>query len=314
MKIQSLFLTFAVTFSTLLAKDSVLWQEEYNKVSVAFQKKKWSDVKSHGKNILENASDSPYASEIYFYLGAAYFHQKDYSLSNYYLTEFLKDSKAPKFFEEAIEYKFLIAEKYQNGAKKHLLGIEKLPKITPAWEDALALYDEVITTLPRHPIAAKALFNKAQMQKIEGKFSEAIESLQTLIKRFPKDPLAPKSYLAISEAYSDESKDLFPDRDFLEQARLNVKKFKKDFPQDEKVLEAEKLLSSMQNGYARDLWESANYFAKKKKVKSSILYYTSIIHKYPESKYASLALKKISELKVYYPQEVANASYQEIQQ
>jgi outer membrane protein assembly factor BamD (BamD/ComL family) len=313
MKIPFLFLTFAVLNTPLISAESLMAQEEYNRASVAFQRKKWSDVKIHGKNILENAKDSPYANEINFYLGAAYFHQKDYSLSNYYLTEFLKDSKAPKFFEEAIEYKFLIAERYQNGAKKHLLGIEKLPKITPAWEDALALYDEVITTLPKHPVAAKALFNKALMQKNEGKFSESIESLQTLIRRFPKDPLTPKSYLAIVEAYLVESKDLFPDRDFLEQAKLNIKKFKKDFPQDERVQEAEKLLTSMQNSYARDLWDSANYYAKKKKVKSSILYYTSIIHKYPESKYASLALKKISELKVYYPEEVANASYQEIQ-
>ena len=293
------------------AKETCSPQEEYNAASVAFQKKKWSAVKLHAKKVIDLASDSPFVPELNFYMGAAHFHQKDFDQANYYFTQFLKDYSSPKYFEDAIVYKFHIAEEFQKGAKKHLLGIEKLPKMTSAWEDAYSLYDEVITTLPRHEVAAKSLFNKATMQRLEEKFAESIETYQTLIRRFPKDPLTPKSYVAIADTYKAESKDLFPDRDFLDQARLNAKKFRRDFPSDERVNEVDKMLSSMQNNYAQDLWESANYFAKKKKMQSCILYYTSIVRKYPESKYAPLALKKIAQLKVNYPVEVQNASFQD---
>jgi outer membrane protein assembly factor BamD (BamD/ComL family) len=311
MKIYSLFLAVLLSVASLnAAKETCVPQEEYNKASVAFQKKKWSDVKIHAKKVIDLASDSPFVTELYFYMGAAYYHQKDYDQSNYYFTKFLKDS-SPKFFEEAIVYKFQIAEHFQKGAKKHLMGFEKLPKMSSAWEDAYLIYDEVIATLPRHEVAAKALFNKASMQRVEEKFADSIETFQTLIRRFPKDPLAPKSYVAIAETYCAESKDLFPDRDFLDQARLNAKKFRRDFPSDERVNEVDKMLSSMQDNYARDLWESAHYFAKKKKMQSCILYYTTIARKYPESKFAPLALKKISELKANYPVEVQNASFQE---
>lgn len=312
MKIYRFFLAFLMVFSGLqAAKETCNPQEEYNAANVAFQKKKWSAVKLHAKKVIDLAPDSPFVTELNYYMGAAYFHQKDFDQANYYFTQFLKDYSSPKYFEEAIVYKFHIAEEFQKGAKKHLLGYEKLPKMTSAWEDAYTLYDEVITTLPRHEVAAKSLFNKATMQRLEEKFSESIETYQTLIRRFPKDPLTPKSYVAIAESYAAESKDLFPDRDFLDQARLNAKKFRRDFPSDERVNEVDKMLGSMQNNYAEDLWESANYFAKKKKMQSCILYYTSIVRKYPESKYAPLALKKISQLKVNYPAEVQNASFQE---
>ena len=311
MKIINLFFAFVAAFGALqAAKETCEPQEEYHAASIAFHKKKWSDVKLHAKRVVELAPDSPFTSELLFYLGAAYFHQKDYDQANVYFTEFLKESPQ-KFFEEAIVYKYQIAEQFQKGAKKHLMGVEKLPRMTSAWDDAYEIYDEVITTLPRHEVAAKSLFNKASMLKLEEKFAESIEVYQTLIRRFPKDPLTPKSYVAIAETYAIESKDLFPDRDFLDQARLNAKKFRRDFPSDERVNQVDKLLSSMQNNYAQDLWESANYFAKKKKMQSCILYYTSIVRKYPESKYAPLALKKIAQLKVHYPVEVQNASYQE---
>jgi outer membrane protein assembly factor BamD (BamD/ComL family) len=312
MKIYSLFLALFLSLTSLhAAKETCVPQEEYNKATVAFQKKKWSDVKIHAKKVIDLASDSPFVTELYFYMGAAYFHQKDYDQSNYYFSKFLKEYSSPKFFEEAIVYKFQIAEQFQKGAKKHLMGLEKLPKMSSAWDDAYLIYDEVIATLPRHEVAAKSLFNKATMLRLEDKFKESIETFQTLIRRFPKDPLAPKSYVAIAEAYASESKDLFPDRDFLDQARLNAKKFRKDFPSDERVNEVDKILSKMQDNYARDLWESAHYFAKKKKMQSCILYYTTIARKYPESKFAPLALKKIEELKVRYPVEVQNASFQE---
>ena len=311
MKMYNLIFVFLSLFSSLLAKEVISAQDEYNAASVAFQKKKWTAVKEHSKKVIDFASDSPFIGDLYFYMGAAHFHQKDFDKANYYFSKFLKDHNSPKYFEEALIYKFEIAEQFQKGAKKHLFGAEKMPKLTSAWEDAYFLYDEVITTLPRHEVAAKALFNKATMMRVEEKFAESIEIFQTLIRRFPKNPLAPKSYIAIAEAYCAESKNVFPDRDFLDQARLNVKKFKRDFPSDERVVQVDKMLSSMQDNYAEDLWDSANYFARKKKMQSCILYYTSIVRKFPESKFAPKALKKISELKVQYPKEVQNVTFED---
>jgi len=98
-----------------------------------------------------------------------------------------------------------IAEKYEKGAKKHVMGWEAMPQWASGYEDAIALYDEVISTLPRHDIAAKATFNKAGMLAREEKYKESIELFQNLIRKFPKHQLAPESYLAVARTYFEES-------------------------------------------------------------------------------------------------------------
>ena len=311
MKMDRFFLISVFAAIGLQGASQVSPQDEYNAALVAFQKKKWDEVRVHARKVMDGAPDSPFMSDLHFYMGAAYFHGKDYDQANQYFTQFLKNTPAPKYFEEAIVYKFQIAEKFQQGAGKHIMGFETLPKWAGAWEDAYALYDEVITTLPRHEVAAKALFNKGGMYRVDRKYADSIETFQTLIRRFPKDPLTPKSYMAIAETYFEQSSRLFPDKEFLDQAGLNAKKFRRDFPSDDRVQEVDKLLSKMQDGYAEDLWKSAHYFDKKKKIASSVLYYASIVRRFPESSFAPKALERIAELKVDHPSEVYHAMLQE---
>ena len=272
-------------------------QQEYNEAVLAFRSKNWEGLKHCAKKIIDTSPHSPFLPDLYFYMGVALFHQGDYDHANQYFSDFLKYYASPKHFEEVFLYKFQIAEKFQRGAKKHLMGLSSLPRWVPAWEEAYPIYDEVITSLPRHELAAKALFNKGEMLWEEGRYGEAIEIYESLIRRFSKSPLAPKSYVVIAKIYFDQSKQSFPDPNFLDQAKLNRKRFKRDFPGDAKVEEVEKIFQSMQNFYAEDLWESAKYFDKKKKPASSIIYYTSIVKKYPDTPYASLALQRIFQLK-----------------
>ena len=300
-----------IFFVVATALQAVSPQEAYNAALVAFHEKQWEKVRLEAREVFEKAPESPFLSDLYFYVGSAYFHQKDYEQANFYFSEFLKKYASPKYFEEAIVYNFQIAEAYQKGAKKHVMGMASMPQWIPARDDAYALYDEVIATLPRHEVAAKALYNKAIMMQEEGRHQESVEPLQTLIRRFQKHPLSPKAYLAIGQAYFAQGEEFFADRDFLEQARLNAKKFRRDFPGDEKVAEVETLLKKMLDAYAHDLWESATYYEKKKRIQSSVLYYASIVRKYPESPYAEKALERIEQLKKTYPAEVHNASYME---
>jgi|JI9StandDraft_1071089.scaffolds.fasta_scaffold22057_5 outer membrane assembly lipoprotein YfiO len=274
-------------------------QDTYDRTLDAYQQKKWKEVVTYAKDLIDSqeAAGSPYLADLTFYTGVAYFHREDYDLANEYFSMFLAKHATPKFFEEAVVYKYKIAEKFETGAKKHIFGSEKLPKWVAAWEEAYTLYDEVINTLPRHEIAASALFHKGSMLWKEAKYKESVDAFQMLIRRFSKHPLAPESYLLIGEVYLEESEREFPDRDLLEQARLNYKKFTLDFPGEKRLAEGSAKLRSMVDRYARDLWESASFFEKKGKVASAVLYYQSIVQKYPESQYAEEALKSLEKLK-----------------
>ncbi len=273
-------------------------QEHYSFAMDAYEKKEWAELIRQMKIIINNFSSTPFAQEAYFYLGVAYFHGEDCELANKQLSTYLKKQMVPKHFDEAIEYKFAIAEKFHEGAKKHILGWEKLPRWQPAQEEALAIYEEVVMALPHHDLAARALFGKAKLLFSFNEFKLSIEAFQTLIRRFPKHSLSPESYLGIATVYLAQCQSEYPDPDFLDLAAINLRKFRQDFPGEERIALGEKMLLDMQEIYAKSLYETGKFFERTKKPNASAIYYNKIITKYPETRVAALSKKRLDRLAI----------------
>jgi len=269
-------------------------QEHYGSILESYENKCWEEVIRQSLIMLENFAATPFAEETYFYLGMAYFHTAELDQANNYLTKYLKKQTAPKFFEEAIQYKFHIAELFHQGAKKHLFGWGRLPKWMPAREDALAIYEEVIAALPHHELAAQALYGKARLKLKEEDYSESIETYQTLVRRFPKHPLAIESFIGIAQVYLVQSKDRYPDQDYLDLAEINIKKFKLSFPSEERIEEAEKMLFEMKEIYANNLYEIGCFYDRTKKPHAAAIYYNRIVTKYPETPIAQKLAKRLT--------------------
>ncbi|HEY2811123.1 MAG TPA: tetratricopeptide repeat protein [Rhabdochlamydiaceae bacterium] len=273
-------------------------QEHYSAALQAYQEQKWEEVIQQAFILMHNFASTPFADEVCFYLGAAYFHVGELEDANNYLTQYLKKQATPKFFEEAIQYKFQIAELFHHGAKKHILGWHSMPKWLPAKEEAIAIYDEVLTALPHHELAAHALFNKAQLLLKQEEYKASVETYQTLIRRFPKHPLSVESYIGVAEVYLIQSKDMYPDQDYLDLSEINIKKFKFSFPGEERIAEAEKMFLEMQELFASNLYDTGRFYERTKKPHAAQIYYSRILAKYPATKVAELAAKRLDKLKI----------------
>lgn len=271
-------------------------QEHYSAAMDAYQKQNWDEVVHQSLIVIKNFASSPFAQEAYFYLGVGYFHIEEFEYANRFLTTYLKKQATPKFFEEAIQFKFKIAEKYHRGAKKHILGWETMPKWVPAREEAIAIYDEVITALPHHELAAHALFGKAKLLLKEEEYKSSIETYQTLIRRFQKHPLAAESYIGIAQVYLVQAQSEYPDQDYLDLAEINMRKFRHDFPGEEKLAVAEKMLLDMKEVFAGDLYQTGRFYERTSKPHAAYIYYTRITAKYPETKVSQLAAKRLGKL------------------
>ncbi len=291
--------TYVLKEGKLIEKEQVATlsvHEHFSAALEAYQKKRWNELVKQATIVKKNFPTSPFAQEAIYYLGVGYFHKKEYEQANEELTAYLKKQSTPKHFEEAIELKFAIAEKFEKGAKKHVMGMKTLPKWIPAFEEALAIYDEVIIALPHHDLGAKALYGKARLLMKDDDYKTSIETFQTLIRRFPKHALAVESYLGIAEVYLHECKNEYPDPDFLDLAEINLRKFKMDFAQDERIAKAEKIFADMQEVYAANLNDTAQFFERTKKPHAAIIYYTKIATNYPNSSFAEIARKRLDAL------------------
>ena len=278
-------------------------QEHYSVAMDAYQKQNWEEVIHQSLIVIKNFSSTPFAQESYFYMGIAYFQCGEYEYANRFLTRYLKKQATPKFFEEAIQCKFKIAEQYHRGAKKHVLGWDTMPKWVPARSEAIAIYDEVITALPHHELSAHALFGKGKLLLKEEEYKGSIETYQILIRRFPKHPLAAESYIGIAEVYLVQSQAEYPDQDYLDLAEINLRKFRYDFPGEEKLAVAEKMLMDMREVYASDLYDTGRFYERTNKAQAAYIYYTRILAKYPETKVSELVNKRLSKM-LYKPEPI----------
>lgn len=247
-------------------------------------------------NVIENFPGFSHFAESHYFLGVAYFNFGDYDFANDAFTSYLTSTNQPKFFEETLGYKYAIAEKFRLGAKRHFFGTKQMPKWASGDALALKIYDEVIYSLPCHEYAALSLFAKARMMWKDYEWREAVESYQTLIRRFPKHELAPKAYLCINRVYLEQSEREFQNPDLIVLAQINLKKFAKDFPKDERLANAEADVQAIKEVYAGGLYNTGKYYERTGKTGASIIYYQSAIQQFPDTKIAELCKARLAQL------------------
>ena len=299
-----LFLTLSsLTFADYTLKDGKLVerepiatqsvQEHYSAIIEYYEGQEWRKLEKEAQIVIKNFPSTPFARDAAYFIGVAYFHLEDYELSNYHLTDYLTRQATPRYFEDAIRYKFQIAEKFRFGARKHLMGLKSLPKWSAAGSEAIEIYDEVISALPHDDLAAQSLYGKAGVHAKNEDYRAAIEAYQTVIRRFPKHPLAIESYIGIGGIYLMESQTEYPDPDFLDLAELNLKKFQASFPGEEKIAVAQQNYARMQEHYAGSFYETARFYERTNKWGAAKIYYMKIIKSYPDSYLAQKSQERL---------------------
>lgn len=301
---KTVFTLLALTAPVLgLEEHELRWEntgpsvQEYNSaLQQAISAGKWWDVIDYAEIISYNFPTSPFAQEASYLMGEAYYKLGEFESANECFTAYLNHVASPRHFEEAIEYKFNIAEQFANGTKKRLFGSVKMPAWVPAKEDSIEIYDEVIASLPHSDIAAKSFLSKARIQAYTEDFKPSIETLDLLIRRFPKHELAAEGYLEKSRVYLAQCQIESLDPDVLDLTEVNLRKFRLAFPRDPKLEEAEKIFSQMQEMFAQSLFETGCFFEKTKKTPASLIYFNKVIAKYPKTEAAAASREKIEML------------------
>lgn len=272
-------------------------QEHYGEALKAFHDKNWEELIRQSVIISTSFPSTPFAHEAQFFLGKGCFELRDLDLASRHLTKYLKKQEISNHFEETIALKLAIAEAFRSGARKHVMGLKALPKWAPTSEDALKIYDEVVSAVPGHELAAKAFLGKALLLMHKREFSEAVENFQILIRRFPRSELAAEAFMHIQKCYLQQAQEEFPNPDLLDLAKLNINKFTAEFPAHEKVPLAEDSLKEMKEFFAHQMLEEGHFFERTKKPHAALIYYLRILRDFPMTDVAKSLESKIAELR-----------------
>lgn len=271
--------------------------QEYNRaLQQAIGMESWWAAIDYASLIAERFPASPFAQEAPYAMGEAYYKLNQFEYANSCLTDYLTHAASPKHFEAAIEYKFDIAERFAHGEKKRLFGSPKMPAWVAAEEDAIAIYDEVIAAAPQSQLAVRSLLSKARVQAMCEDYKPAVETLDVLIRKFPKHELAAEAFLEKGKVYLTECQARDLDPDLLGMAEVNLRKFRLAFPREPKIAQAVKHFNDMQEIFAQNLLDTGKFFEKTKKKDAALIYYHKVNAKYPNTEAAIHAREKIETL------------------
>lgn len=271
-------------------------QEHYNKGVEALNAQHWEEAANQFNILVLNYPQSIYGQEGNFFLAVCYYRKGELESANESFNAYLKSQSNPRYFLETIEHKFAIAERFRCGAKRCCFGYKVLPKWASGYDLAIEIYNEVSTALPHDDIAAKALFSKANLLWSQEQYRECVEAFKMVIRRFPKHELAPESYLSINQVFLQQSRIEFQNPDILDLALINLRKFKIHFPNDERVVEAEKDARTIEETYARGLFNTGDFYQRTAKPNAAIIYYRKAMVQFPDTVTAEWCRRRLCKL------------------
>lgn len=268
----------------------------YNAGCEAYGEDKWELAATQFQKVINAFPNTPCTALAYFYFGASLYHLGDYDLSNEAFSNYLKCASSPDYFEEAILFKFQIAEAFRCGCKKRFVNFRCCPKCISASSLALTIYDEVIMAMPSHPIAADALYSKGYLLMSTGDYKGSIEEFQSYVRRFPKNERTPDAYIMISRNYYLQSKTEFQNPDLLALAAINARRFREVFPKEERLAEADAYVVAIEELYARGLCSVGAFYERNCKPFAAALYYRSAIVQFPNTQAAEYSRCRLAML------------------
>lgn len=269
-------------------------QSHFDAGACAYNAGNWEEAYRQFKIVTANYSTSVYGQEAFYFLGVSYFYLQEFDFANEAFSEYLKVQNNPRYFQSAVEFKFSIAEHLNAGARCRPFCSKQLPKWLPGETLASKIYDEVIAAVPCHELAARALIAKGCLLWRWQDYRPAVEAFQMALRRFPKYERAPDCYLYIGKIFLEQSRWEFQNSDILAFAELNLRRFEREFPGEERLCEAEADVMEIKEIYANGLYETGRFYERTYKPRAAIIYYNDAIRQFPDTCVAGLCRDRMS--------------------
>ena len=283
-------------------------QEHFEAGAVAYAACNWKEAVQQFNIVTINFATSAYAQEAFYFLGVSYYNLGEYDFANCSFTNYLKVQTNPRYFQSTVEFKFAIAEQFNAGAKRRPLGSKKLPKWACGLNLALEIYDEVIAAVPCSDLAAQALISKASLQWRMQNYRPAVDSFQMVIRRFPKYEQTPDCYIYIGKIFLEQSRFEFQNSDILAFANINLRKFERDFPRDERICQAQEDVKAIMEIYANGLYDTGRFYERICKPRAAMIYYHDAIRQFPDTCVAEVCRARILCLNPSYCEDTASVT------
>ena len=196
-------------------------------------------------------------------------------------------------FQEAIEAQFRIGEILLDQKKKKLLGVP----VGSTMDDAAEIFAAIVRSAPYGRYTARAQYDIGRARENQGSNDLAIDAYQSVVEKFPNDPLAVDAQYQIGYMWLAAARAGTYDPDAADRARTAFQDFLFRYPKSEKAAQARENLALLDHRLVKGSLEIAKYYDKAKNYRAAVLYYNEVIRQQPGSPESAVAKTRIEQLR-----------------
>jgi outer membrane assembly lipoprotein YfiO len=237
--------------------------------------------------------DAEEAPEAQYYAGRAFEEQGRYFSAFQNFQKTVENYPYTKRLEEINERIFHIGKIMQSEESPKLMELE----LSLALDRSITIFNKVVENSPFGPYADKALFQLAVSARKLHRYSEAMDAYERIITDYPESELVAEARYEL--AYTRYEASLSPeyDQESTDRALKEFKQISKTTPVPSISKEAEAVLDELREKKALSMMKIAEFYEKRKKFRSAVIYYKDIIGKFPETRAADAARERVQKLK-----------------
>jgi outer membrane assembly lipoprotein YfiO len=206
--------------------------------------------------------------------------------------------KYPKIdnYDDALKRQFEIANRFLAGKWFRLFGVVPM---FPSMDKTIKYYEQIVKSGPYSSVGPSAQMNigSAHEKRLIKDYPEAAKAYEKVADRYNDQPIAAEALFKAGQAYLKQAKTAEYDQSISAHAISTFTDFSTLYPDDAKVPEARKAVSSLKTEQARGSFEIARFYEKRHMWEGAQIYYGEVVIKDPDSKLAEEARKRIEGIK-----------------
>ncbi len=156
--------------------------------------------------------------------------------------------------------------------------------------EAVQEFQAIVLQYPGDAVVDDAQYYLAETRFQRHEYILAAYEFSKLIKTMPASEFVPNSQFMLAECYYKLSPDYRLEQQYTKKAIQEFQAFIDFFPTNEKVKEAEQKITVMNDKLAHKEYNTAQIYDKMDDYNAALIYYTSVVEDYHDTKYAPMAL------------------------
>ena len=199
-------------------------------------------------------------------------------------------------YEEVLLRQMAIANRYLAGQWFKLFNT--VPFFA-SMDKTIKLYEKIIKNGPYSEVAPQAQINigAAHERKLYKEYPEAVRAYEKAADRYADQKAGVDALYKVGETYFKQAKRADYDQSIAGQSIATFTDFITLHPEDKRVPEAQLKMESLKAEQSRGSFATAKFYEKYPKWEGALIYYNEVLLTDPNSKIASDARQRITEIK-----------------